>query len=197
MSQVRRAAGAIVILAGVSAWWGIRAQNSPPRFEYRVLATNRTATMEKELNDATQAGYRFHSVMGGETAIGGKEVVAVLVRAPGASARFQYRLLATNRTSTMQREMQDAAEAGYEYRGQTVFETTFGGKEVVCILERDNENKTRSAYTYLLLATSRTGTLEKELNDAGAKGYEIVGMTVAKTAVGGSELVAITRRNAR
>jgi hypothetical protein len=36
--------------------------------------------------------------------------------------------------------------------------------------------------------------LDKELNEAGAAGYQVVGMTVAKTAMGGQEIVAITRR---
>jgi hypothetical protein len=36
--------------------------------------------------------------------------------------------------------------------------------------------------------------LQKELLQAGVAGYEIVGMTVGKTAMGGNELVAITRR---
>jgi hypothetical protein len=197
MTQLHRAllVIGILVLASAPARSGPAAQIAPA-LEYRVLATNRTATMEKEMNGAAQAGFRFRSVMGGETAIGGKEVVAVMARVSGAS-RYHYRLLATNRTSTMQRELQDAAEAGYEYRGQTVFETAFGGQEVVCILERDGEGKERSAVSYLLLATSRTGTLQKELNDAGAKGYDLVGLTVGKTAAGGSELVAITRRTAR
>jgi hypothetical protein len=48
-----------------------------------------------------------------------------------------------------------------------------------------------------LIATSKTSTLEKELRTAGEGGYEVVGMTVGKTALGGSELVAITRRARR
>ena len=43
--------------------------------DYRVIATLRTGTMEKELNDAAGAGFRFSAVMGGETAVGGKEVI--------------------------------------------------------------------------------------------------------------------------
>jgi len=43
------------------------------------------------------------------------------------------------------------------------------------------------------LATSRTPTLQKQLQEAGASGYEILGMTVGKTAIGGNELVAIAR----
>jgi hypothetical protein len=36
--------------------------------------------------------------------------------------------------------------------------------------------------------------LEKELLQAGAAGYSVLGMTVSKTAIGGKELVAITTR---
>jgi hypothetical protein len=89
--------------------------------------------------------------------------------------------------------LREAAEAGFEYRGQTVFETVFGGQEVIVILERDKDTTERSDYR--LLATTRTSTLEKELLDAGAAGYAIVGMTVAKTAIGGKELVAIVKRS--
>jgi hypothetical protein len=94
----------------------------------------------------------------------------------------------------MQRELQDAADAGFEYRGQTVFDSTFGGEEVVAILERDSQN-VPPAYDYRLFATARTATLQKELQEAGATGYQVVGMTVGRTAVGGKELVAITRRS--
>jgi len=164
-----------------------------PGFDYRVLATNKTSTMEKELNEAAEAGFQFQAAMGGDTAIGGSEVVAVMIRRGDARARFAYKLLATSRTSTMEKELQEAAEAGFEYRSQTVFKSTFGGEEVVCILERDKDaDSQRSGYK--LLATTKTSTLEKEILEAGAAGYEIMGMTVAKTALGGKELVAILRR---
>jgi hypothetical protein len=161
--------------------------------DHRVLATSKTSTMEKELNEAAKEGFRFDVVMGGETAFGGNEVVTVVSRTGPSKVRFAYRLLATSRTSTMQKEMQEAADEGFEYRGQTVFKTTFGGEEVVCILEKDTEAGTRR-FEYRLLATSRTATLQKELNEIGAAGFQIVGMTVAKTTIGGRELVAITRR---
>jgi len=163
---------------------------------FKVLATNRTSTMEKEMNDAGRSGYRFGAVMGGETAVGGKEVVVVMkpVEAGTAASGFQYRLLATSKTSTMKRELQDASDAGYVYVGQTVFESLFGGREVVCILEREQGKRGDSGWEYELLATNRTSTMEKELRDAGGDGFELVGMTVAQTAIGGNELVVIMRR---
>jgi hypothetical protein len=102
---------------------------------YKVLATKKTSTMEKEMNEAASVGYRFEGVSGGETAFGGSEVVVIMSKADktGEGNRFQYKLLATSKTSTMQKEMQQAGNAGYEYKGQTVFETTFGGEEVVIL----------------------------------------------------------------
>jgi hypothetical protein len=161
-------------------------------YDYRVLATSRTSTLEKEMNGAAEAGFRFSFVMGGETAVGGGEGVAIMTKG-GQGGRYAYRLLATSKTSTMQKELQEASDAGFEYRSQTVFKTAFGGQEVVCILERDKD-KTEQKYDYKLLATSRTSTMEKELREAGAAGYEVLGMTVAQTAVGGKELVVITRK---
>ena len=160
--------------------------------EYRVLATSKTSTMERELNAAAESGFCFRSVMGGETALGGSEVVVVM--ALGEKGRYSYKLLATSKTSTMQKELQDAADAGFEYMGQTVFTSAFGGDEVVVILERDKEAPRRS-FDYKLVATSKTSTLQKELAGAGAAGYELLAMTVSKTALGGQELVAITRRD--
>lgn len=161
--------------------------------EYRVLATSKTSTMEKELNAAAEAGFRFRAVMGGETAFGGSEVVTVMNRTEGR-ARYSYKLLATSKTSTMQKELQDAADAGFDYLGQTVAETLFGGAEVVVILERDKD-AVGKGFEFKLIATSKSSTLQKELQQAGAQGFDVVGMTVGKTAMGGSELVAITRRS--
>jgi hypothetical protein len=128
--------------------------------EYRLLATNKTSTMQKEMQEAAEAGFHYGGVMGGETAFGGSEVVVVMVK-DSTPAAFSYRLLAANKTSTMQTELQDAGDAGYEYR---------------------------------LLATSKTSTMQKELSEAGAAGFGFVGLTVAPTALGGSEVVAILRR---
>jgi hypothetical protein len=162
-------------------------------FDYRVLATNKTSTMEKEMNEAAEAGFRFRSAMGGDTAAGGAEVVAVMVKSDEMKGRYSYKLLATSKTSTMEKELQAAAAAGFEYADQTVFKTAFGGQEVVCILERSAETAAQRS-EYKLLATSRTSTLQKELLQAGSAGYELMGMTVGKTAVGGNELVAILKR---
>lgn len=160
--------------------------------EYRVLATNKTSTMQKEMQAAAAEGFRYGDVMGGKTAFGGSEVVVIMYR-DGSPGTYDYRLLATSKTSTMQKEMQEAGDAGFEYRGQTIFKSTFGGQEVVGILEK-NVDAPAVRYEYRLLATSKTSTMQKELIEAGEDGFGFVGMTVAKTLMGGEEVVAILRR---
>jgi hypothetical protein len=162
--------------------------------DVRVLATNKTATMEKEMNEAAAAGYRFAGVMGGDTAFGGSEVVVLMTRNPGGASVFRYKLLATSKTSTMQKEMQEAGDAGFEYKGQTIFKSTFGGKEVVVVLERDGAVSTPVKWEYRLLATKKSSTLQKEVSEATAAGYSFVGLTIADTAIGGDEIVSILRK---
>ena len=191
--MIRAALGACVLALVASAG----PASAQDKTDYRVLATNKTSTMQKEMNAAATAGFRFGGVMGGETSFGGSEVVVIMSRDGEAAARFDYRLLATNKTSTMERELKEAGDLGFEYKGQTVFNSTFGGKEVVVILERDKEAPIAGPFDYRLLATKKTSTLQKELADAGAAGYQFIGMTVAETLVGGRELVAILRRKAR
>ena len=93
----------------------------------------------------------------------------------------------------MQKELQQAADEGYVYRAQAVFETAFGGPEVVVIMELDTARNRQSSYR--LLATSRTSTMRKELNELGQLGYALVGLTIGKTAFGGDEVVAILQKD--
>lgn len=162
--------------------------------EFRVLATNKTSTMQKEMSEAADAGFRFEGVFGGETAFGGSETVIVMSRQAGADrkVRYDYRLLATSKTSTMEKELRALGDEGFEYKGQTIFKTTFGGKEVVVIMERNRDSK--AVYEYKLLATSKTSTMQKELQEAGAAGYTFLGITVGSTAFGGNELVVIMKK---
>ena len=163
-------------------------------FEYKLLATSRTTTMEKEMNDASAEGYRFLEVISGDTFFGGAEAMVVMIRPAEdfSRGRFAYRLLATTKTSTMQRELQEAADEGYEHRGQSVFKKTFG-TEVMVILERDNKVKPK-LWEYKLLATKKTSTMQKEVMEAAAEGYQFVAFSTGNTFFGGSEVVTIMRR---
>jgi hypothetical protein len=132
---------------------------------YKLLATTRTSTLEMELNEAAAQGYRLESTMGGD--IRGGEIITVMSKAKDG-AKYHYKLLATSRTGTMQKELQEAANQGYDYRGYTA------RGEVIVILERDTSKPSKKNYDYKLLATKRTSTMQKELDEATAAGYEFV-----------------------
>ena len=162
--------------------------------EYMLLATNKTGSMQKEMNEAGVEGYHFEGTMGGQTSVGGNEAIVIMGRPKGGktTASYQYKLLATNKTSTMQKEMNQVAAAGFIYKGQTVFETTFGGKEVVVLMELAKDSDIKEEYQ--LLATTKTSSMQKEMNQTATQGYSFCGITVAETSFGGKELVVIMRR---
>ena len=103
---------------------------------YKVLATSKTSTMQQEMQEAGAAGYRFVAVMGGETAMGGNEVVVLMEKQGNDATKYEYRLLATNRTSTLQKELQELGDQGFAAVAMTVGETAIGGAELVVITRR-------------------------------------------------------------
>ena len=91
----------------------------PATYEYELLATTKTSTMQKELNEAAARGFRLlpETMMQKEQMLGPLEIVMVLEKAPGSSQRYEYLLLATTLTTTMQKEITQATEGGYKVIG--------------------------------------------------------------------------------
>lgn len=84
-------------------------------YQYKLLATTRTGTMQKEMNEAADAGFRLipSTMIAKKQLLGGIEVVMILERAPKVKKQYEYKLLATSRTSTLQKEVTEAKEAGF------------------------------------------------------------------------------------
>jgi len=139
---------------------------------YLLLATKKTSTMQKELSEAAAAGYRI--LVGSPTS--GTEMALILEKVATPPETYQYFLLATTRTGTMQKELNETAAKGFRLLPRTMIakEQMMGGIEIVVIMERPPGTPQR--YQYLLLATTRTGTLQKEMSQAVADGYVVVGM---------------------
>jgi hypothetical protein len=196
MTKLTKIARGVLLATAANFALSISADAADGALDYRILATSKTSTMDKELNEAAADGYRFAKAMGGKTANGGQEVVIAMAREAAAAGRsaFRYKLLATSKTSTMQKEMQSLADEGYEYVDQTVFQSAFGGREVVVIMEADSSVKGAHS-DYRLLATTKTSTLQKELQEAGSQGYVLLGLTVGKTEIGGDEILAVLRKH--
>ncbi|MDH3493897.1 MAG: hypothetical protein OEM82_10125 [Acidobacteriota bacterium] len=148
------------------------AQDSEAPLDYKLLATTKTSTMQKELNETSVLGYRV--LAGAPTS--GSEMVLFLSLDGTASEPYKYKLLATSRTGTMQKELNESAVLGYRLIPSTIIakKSLFGGEEIVVIMELV-PNATKQ-YEYRLLATNRTRTLQKEARQAKDDGFVIVGM---------------------
>ena len=146
--------------------------------QFMLLATTRTSTMQKELDAATQNGFRLVVASG----LSGQEIGLMMEKIPNESEKYGYRLLATQRTGTMQKEISAAAAEGFRVhlRGLTTKAGTSARSmlssepdvEIVVIMERD-PNQSGKEYEYKFLATSRTGTLQKEITEAVKEGYSL------------------------
>jgi hypothetical protein len=145
--------------------------------------------MQREIQQAADAGYSLAGIQGGKTAWGSWELVVIMQRNPDSTPKAEYWLLATSKTSTMQEELQLAGNSGFVYRAQTSF-----NKETVVILERNRDLESIQRIEYKLLATTKTSTMQQELLAATVAGFNFAGVTVAEHLFGNKEIVTILSR---
>ena len=113
-----------------------RVAQPPDTYKYRLLATARTSTMEKELNEAAQEGFRLlpRTITAKEGFVS-NEIVTVLEQSPKSNKRYEYKLLATSRTSTLQKEVAQIESDGFVLVGLV------GRGENMVIMEKEVEGK--------------------------------------------------------
>ena len=112
-----------------------RVATSSEPYKYKLLATTRTGTMQKELNEAAEGGYRLlpRTLIGkAPVLVGSVEIVVLLERPPTEQKRYEYKLLATSLTSTLQKETAEAQAAGFVIVGMV------SRGEHMVILERES-----------------------------------------------------------
>src|SRR5580765_1305205 len=69
-----------------------RAQDAP---SYRLVTGFRAAALQREMQEAADAGFRFAAVSGDATTSGGKQVVVVMHKDTLPTNTRQYRVVAT------------------------------------------------------------------------------------------------------
>jgi hypothetical protein len=162
-----------------------QAQNAPgqvslsPSQEFRFISTNKTSTFEKELNDWARQGFRFASLSKAfnDTGIGG-----LLAREKeGEGGKYEYKVLATNKLSTMRKEIEAAAAEGFEFRGITTEQKfqPFAYPETIVIMERP-VSETKRRLDYKFVSTQREKTAQRELDAAVSEGYFPVEMVLGE-----------------
>jgi len=149
---------------------GAGAPASGPTDRYVLLATTLSSTMKKELADAVARGYRLITV----SEAGDELMVALEKRAPGEAAP-DYRLITTQRTGTLEREVLAAVRDGYQLLPMALCaqdkSTMLGNThEIGAIMEK---SPSPPPVQYKFLATRRVSTLQRELAEAEAAGWSL------------------------
>lgn len=108
--------------------------SSPDDLPYRMLATRRASTLERELNEAAAAGFRFVTASWGEDVFpplpGDRNETMVLMEREEQPGRFSYRVVPPRSESELEAALNEAGEAGFRVRAVT--------REI--ILERDDRH---------------------------------------------------------
>lgn len=147
--------------------------------EFQFLSTTKTSTFEKELNDAAQKGFRFLRLSKAlnEGSLGGLLSRDQMAAGATPKARYEYKVLATNRISTMKKELEAAAAEGYEFLGITTENKIipFTYPETIVVLERPT-GKIKRRFDYKFISAQREKTAQKEMDAAVSEGYVPVEM---------------------
>ena len=131
--------------------------------DYVFLDTEKTSTLQRELQAAADNGYRLVSGYG---SWGRPTVILEKVLEPEP---IEYLLLATAKTGTLQDEIAEAATQGY--RLTSVFEK---GGEAVVVMQRA-PGQADPTHEYVVLGTKRLDTMEEEFRAAAANDFKLVG----------------------
>lgn len=139
---------------------------------YLVLSTKRIQTMEKELEEVARKGFRV--LYGAPTQ--SFDMAILLKRAPEAKDEpYSYRILATTRNKTMQKELNEFASQGYRLMPRTiVFKQGLFTAELLMIMERDP--RVKNNYEYKLVTADKETKLHKKIDDAMTEGFVPVTM---------------------
>lgn len=148
-----------IALLALSVAAAVEAQEAADK--YLLLATERTQTMQREIDEAAAQGFRVVAA----SPTDGDEAIILLERTTG---KYEYRLLAATRAQTLQREINDAAGAGYSLVKRAVARK---GDELLVLMERGPERPAKTEYQ--VLSTERTDTLQKEIRQASLDGYTL------------------------
>jgi hypothetical protein len=116
--------------------------------------------------------------------------------ATAADRNLDYRILSTSRTSTMEKELNEAAASGYRFLKVTNSSNVLGGKELVVVTVKDLESAVETR-TYKVLSARGTSNLQKKLQAAAKEGYEYLNQTTLPNIFGGTDTIVILERFSR
>lgn len=139
---------------------------------YLVLSTKRIQTMEAELDEVATKGFRV--LYGAPTQQ--YDMAILLRRVPEAkSDPYKYKILATSRVKTMEKELNQLGTEGYQLLSRTItFKMGFFTAELLMVMERAPGPAKK--YEYELVEANKETKLHKKMDEQQARGFMPVTM---------------------
>ena len=142
---------------------------------YLVLSTKRIQTMEKELDDVASRGFRV--LYAAPTAQYDMALLLTRAQQEEGAEPYRYRILATSRNKTMEKELNEAAREGYRLLPRTiVYKQGFFTAEMVMVMER--APRSNKSYEYKLVRATKETSLHRKIDEAGAQGFVPITMVI-------------------
>lgn len=140
---------------------------------FLVLSTKKISTMEKELDEVAAKGFRV--LYGAPTQQ--YDMALFLERLDKDEEPFTYKVLATTRIKTMEKELNELAAQGYRLLPRTIiFKQGLLTAELVMTMER--APKSNKAYEYKLIVAEKETKLHKKIDTAISDGFTPVTMII-------------------
>jgi hypothetical protein len=139
---------------------------------YLILSTKKIQTLEKELDEVAAKGFR---VLYGAPTVS-FDLALFLKRGDRTESQpYSYKILATSRLATMEKELNEQAVKGFRLLPRTtVFKQGLLTAELVTIMEREFESKT--AYEYRLVWARKEEKLQSKIDALIGEGFAPVTM---------------------
>lgn len=172
------------------------------RRDYRVASAVNAGNLHRDILNAAAEGYRalaigatgfFCAVLEREPGVASPSAPAADVKERSKEKQVDLRapdysrpsvLIATSKTTTLEKELAEAATHGYRLR------LGAAGDELVYLTERQDATPPRP--DYVLLSTVKTATFEREMNQAAARGYRLHPFSLALSS--GGDTVAVMEK---
>lgn len=136
-----------------------------------ILSTKRIQTMEKELDEVAAKGFR---VLYGAPTVS-YDMALFLEKSENPERPFSYKILATSRNKTMEKELNEQAAKGFRLLPRTmIFKQGLFTAEVVSVMEREFESN--DIYEYKLVEAGKETKLQEKIDAARADGFNPVTM---------------------
>lgn len=173
---------ALLIITALSAFVSAQSEVAIDEDQtFLVISTKKISTMEKELDEVAAKGFRV--LYGAPTTQ--YDMALFLERLDKDEEPFTYKILATTRTKTMEKELNEFAAQGYRLLPRTiVFKQGFVTAELVMVMER--APKSGKAYEYKLLVAEKETKLHKKIDTAITDGF----LPVTMITIGNHVIVA-------